>query len=538
MNYRVVYDLALVLTKSQLRGYQRSRLLVRLFGDPRIVLLADVLLLGGLGGLGLLIVSRVPTQLRSMIPRSEGQALAGIPTAIAFAVIVFGVLYEVSQPAQIMNTDLVNWLPVSPAEYTAGSTISECYLYSFMACLFLGVLLGPAIYLGVIATWLAAVVMSTISLFAGACVVELIDASTNRISSTFYKRSGRSAILFRLAITIFFLVFIQLLFSGQIAVFLLQSLVRTVEVAWFVPVVWSSVSVLSLSQGDLVNAAVFGTLSVAFAAALFGVAVGFRRKFWVPIPVSVRLSSRAYHPIKLGLKLPGIGAAESAILLKDFRSLVRRREMARFLAVPFVLAVSMSLPMLSPQTQPMPAEIFTQLILFVIPLVVFCNILGMTSIGQEGHAIWNLYAAPLKPETVLKAKFLLVTFLGLIFAVAMVIVLGIFSGTSANLPTLLLVGVGIVLEQASIGTFFGCRFPDFRETGRARYVSVWGSLAGTSAGLIVALVTVAPLILATAREIGSAYASLSSVALAMTITGVALKAAVHQLGQLFRNIQS
>jgi hypothetical protein len=174
--------------------------------------------------------------------------------------------------------------------------------------------------------------------------------------------------------------------------------------------------------------------------------------------------------------------------------------------------------------------------LFVIPLVVFCNILGMTSIGQEGRAVWNLYAAPLKPKAVVKAKFMLAAILGLAFAGAMTVVLGIFSGSSANIPMLLLVGVGIVLEQASIGIYFGCKFPDFRETGRARYVSVWGSIAGTSAGLIVAGGTVALLFLG--PRIGSVYASLSSLALAVVVTAMTLKAAIGKLGQLFRNIQS
>jgi hypothetical protein len=468
-----------------------------------------------------------------MITGSEGQALAGIPTAIAFAVIVFGVMYEVTQPTQLLNTDLVNWLPVSPAEYVAGSTISECYLYSFMQCLFLGILLGPAIYMGAAAEWVAAAIMSTVSLFIGACVVELIDATTNRISSTFYKKSGRSAILFRLVITIIFLVFIQLIFSGQIAAFLIESLIQTVEVAWFAPVVWPSVTVLNVSNGNWVSAVTFGALSVAFTGALFGVAVAVRQRFWVPIPVSIKFSNKAYQP-RSGLRFPGIGAAESAILTKDFRSLVRRREMARFLAIPFVLAVSMGFTMFRTSNGEFGQEAaIAQFIVYVIPLVVFSQLLAMTSLGQEGRAVWNLYIAPLKPESVLKAKFLLATLLGTAFCVAMVVILWIIFRMTADIPFLLLIGIGIVLEQASIGMLVGTRFPDFRETVRSRYVSVWGSLIGMGVGLVV---SAGPLLLQLILEVNVIYGSALNFAIALIIAVVTLRAAQGQMRTLLRNI--
>ena len=68
-----------------------------------------------------------------MIRNIEAEGLAGVPTAIGFAVIVLGVLYEISQPVQSMSTDLVNWLPISSTEYVAGSVISECVSLFFHA---------------------------------------------------------------------------------------------------------------------------------------------------------------------------------------------------------------------------------------------------------------------------------------------------------------------------------------------------------------------------------------------------------------------
>ncbi len=541
MNTRAIYDLAIILTKSQLRGAQRSKLVARLFGDPKIILVADLLLLAGLGAVGFVILQRSPPALATLILGVEGQALSGIPTAITFAVIVFGVLYEVSQPVQLLSTDLVNWLPISPTEYVAGSTISESYIYSFMLCILLGALLGPALYLGTLRTWVAAVFMASVALFMGSCVVELIDSITNRISSTFYKRSGRSGIIFRLVITIVFLVFIQLVFSGQIAVYLLRGLVTTVQVAWFVPVIWPSVSVLSLSQGSLVNALTFAFLSLVFTWTLFEVAVVFRTRFWVPVPVSIRFAPSTYRPSGPAFRLPGVGLAESAILRKDMKSLVRRREMARYLAIPFVLAVSMGLSMFSMRGDRIPEgmTVFTTAFLYIFPVSIFCELLGMTSIGQEGHAVWNLYAAPLTARTLFRAKFILISLLGSIFAVAMAVVLGLLLRPSPAIVTsLLILGIGIVVEQGTISMIFGARFPDFRETVRSRYVSMWGSLLGMGTGLGAAFLTASPIMGILVVGLDPIRLSLVSLVIAIGISLIAYRVANSQLQMLFRNIRT
>jgi hypothetical protein len=539
MNFKAVYDLAVVLTKSQLRGSQRSKWMTRLFGNPRIILVVDVAILLGLGLFGYILLSYGPASLGVTIRSIEAQGLAGIPTAVAFAVIVFGVLYEVSQPVQSMSTDLVNWLPISPAEYVAGSTISEAYMYSFMVCFLLGSLLGPAFFFGMGHVWAGAAAMALVALFIGACVVELIDAITNRISSSFYKRSARSGIIFRLAITIAVLVFIQLIFSGQIVVYVLQSLIQTVTVAWFVPVVWPSVSVLSISQGNPIGAGIFGLLSLGFTFLLYAIAVDFRARFWVPVPVSIRISSGKYRPQK-AFRLPGISAAESAILRKDFRSLVRRREMARFLAIPFVLAVSMGISMYPLRGQALPEQMgmVTLIPLYIIPLAIFCDILGMTSIGQEGNAVWNLYAAPVRPSQILRAKMLYVLILGALFGLAMIAVVSLLTASSLTGTWLyMILGAGIVLEQSSLGLYFGAKFPDFRETIRSRYVSLWGSLFGMFAGLVAAMATVAPvLVSAMMNAIDLMQLAAVSFAVALAAFAIAWKLATRQLNRLLRNI--
>jgi len=541
MSLNAIYKLAIVLTKSQLRATQRNKLVARLFGDPRSILIVDALLLLVLGTFGYALLSmNWITGFGDTVRNLEAEGLAGIPTSIGFAVIVLGVLYEISQPVQSMSTDLVNWLPISSTEYVAGSVISEAYLYSFMLSLFLGALLGPALYFGLGVVWVAAALMSVIALLTGSCVVEILDAVTNRISSSFYKRSGRSGIVFRLGLTIIILVFVQLIFSGQIAVYLIKSIVHTVQVAWYVPVVWPSVSVLSLSQGSTINSTVFGALSIGFTFTLFQVAASVRARYWVPVPVSIRLSTRVYVPSKSLVSIPGLGLVESALLRKDFRSILRRREMARFMAIPFVLAASIGLSLFTSHSTSDSLSFVSILPLYIIPVTIFAQMLAMTSIGSEGYAVWNLYVAPIRPSQLLRAKLFYAISLGIVFCIGMAIFFSILvSSALPHLWVLMIVGIATVLEQSAIGITIGARFPDFRETIRSRYVSIWGSLLGIFVGLFVAFLTVSPVFLSIRvyQQFLNQFTILSF-GLGLIAFLITWKIAERQVESLLRNIRT
>ncbi|MGP8070039.1 MAG: hypothetical protein ACLP5V_09130 [Candidatus Bathyarchaeia archaeon] len=543
MNFRAVYSLAVVLTRSQVRGTQRNKFLARVFGEPRVILPVDITLLFGLGGLGYALLSTSGGGgLLDLLRPIEPELLADIPSAIMFMAILFGVLYEISQPIQSMNTDLVNWLPITPMEYVGASTISESYIYSFMVCLFLGVVLGPALALGMVSVWVAAAFMAVVALFAGAAVVEVLDATTNRISSSFYKKSGRSGIVFRLIATVILLVFIQLLFSGYVVGYLLQSVMQAAVSAWFIPVVWPTLAVLGAAQANMFSFLLFSSSSIVFAVALFGLAATFRGRFWVPVPVSIKLSTRAYQPRQRQLHIPLIGAVESAMIQKDFRSLTRRREMARFLAIPFVLAISMGitlLPLGTQQTAEAPSFMFVAF-LFLMPVAIFVGALSMTSIGQEGYAVWNLYAAPISPTQLLRAKLLFTAILGVPFAIALLSIFALLLNTVGTYYGILLpVSVLVVLEVSALGVYFAALFPDFREMVRSRYVSVWGSLMGIGMALAVSLLTVAPLALSIFLY-GSIIPQLAiiSFGIGLAVFIVALRVANNQIQHLFQNIQT
>ena len=282
----------------------------------------------------------------------------------------------------------------------------------------------------------------------------------------------------------------------------------------------------------------FSSLSIAFAVALFAFAAQFRARFWVPVPVSIKLSTGEYRPGRF--HIPGVGAAESALLQKDLRSLTRRREMARFLAIPFVLAISMGIslvPLSTPSASQSAPFIFLTFI-YVLPVSVFVGALSMTSIGQEGYAVWNLYAAPIKPNQILRAKMLFAGGLGLTFGVALLTIFAFLLNTvKTYYGTMLMIGILAVLEVSSLGIYFSARFPDFREMVRSRYVGVWGSVVGMFGAIAISMLTAVPtfvsIILYDSIVPPLAIASLL---VGLTIFAVSAKLAQHQISKLLQNI--
>jgi hypothetical protein len=541
LSLRKAYKLAVVLTKSQLRGYQRSKLIARIFGNPRIILVADAIMMTAPALLAYALLSSgfMPTEIQSVVREIENQALSGIPTILAFSVILFGILSEISQPMQSMSTDQVNWLPISPGEYVAGSTLSLSYTYSFMLSFLIGVTLGPAVLYNMAAVWGVAAAMSLLSLFTGASVVELLRALTNRISSSFYKKSGRSGIFVRLALTIVVLVFFQLLFSGRIIVYVLEGTMQTITAAWYVPIVWPSLAVLSGAQGDVLASSEFGLLTLGFFIALFVLAVRLRALYWVPVPVAIRLTNQTYHPTT-SASLPGIGVAESAIFRKDIRSLFRRREMARLLAIPFVLAISLAVSLFPISGASVAEQVgfYVLIPVYVMPVAIFCSIMSMTSIGQEGNAVWNLYVAPITPGQLVRVKLIIPVLLGLVFSLAMLVFLGLLLKiTLADFFFLLGLSSVVVMGESAIGLYFAARFADFRDLIRSRFVSVWGSLFGTFISLVLVAVTASPMLISIALygSIANVYFAFS-LAIGLVVFVGAWKLAERRMTNLLREI--
>jgi len=163
----------------------------------------------------------------------------------------------------------------------------------------------------------------------------------------------------------------------------------------------------------------------------------------------------------------------------------------------------------------------------------------MTSLGQEGSAVWNIYVAPITARQLLKAKILSAVLLGLAFSVTMAIFLGVLLRiATAHIVLLVTLGIAIVLEQSAMGMYFGARFPDFREMIRSRFISVWGSLIGTFLCLLLAMLTALPILLSIyLRRIITYDLAIVTFAIGLILFFVGWKLAERQIRTLIQEIR-
>jgi hypothetical protein len=211
--------------------------------------------------------------------------------------------------------------------------------------------------------------------------------------------------------------------------------------------------------------------------------------------------------------------------------------MARFLAIPFVLAASLWISLYPFGGSSEGVGLAETIPLYVIPIAIFCEVLSMTSIGQEGAAIWNLYAAPLDARKLVRAKMYLTFILGSLFTCGLLLAITFLSKSGiAEIGSLLLLGLIIVIEESALGVYVAGRFPDFRETVRSRYVSVSGSLLGPFLGLVVALLTASPILLADTLQT-VIPPILIVVLIGLLISAALWKLAIRQAESLLTEIQ-
>jgi len=163
----------------------------------------------------------------------------------------------------------------------------------------------------------------------------------------------------------------------------------------------------------------------------------------------------------------------------------------------------------------------------------------MTSIGQEGYAIWNLYAAPIKPTQIFRAKLLFAASLGLAFGISLLTIFAFLMNIiAANYGIMMLIGVLVVMEASTLGVYYAARFPDFREMVRSRYVGVWGSMLGIATAFGASLLTIAPAAasLTLYGQLTPAF-TIATVAVGISVFLTGAKLALRQITALFRNIR-
>jgi hypothetical protein len=447
------------------------------------------------------------------------QLLVGLPIALTSIVILSGILLELGHGSALSSSEAVNWLPLSPREYVAASALSMAATYSPFLAIGLGITLPISLRFSLMAVWFLEVSLSVLALFLGAFIVEALRAITNRVSSTVYRKSGKFGITLRLILVIMLLVLTQTAFNSYFLYRALSIIVRGVELVWFIPMLWPSVAVINLANFQILSAIIFSILSLIFTIIIFEISSYLRQRYWSPLPVTITIQSSSVgytpHTIKKGLFLFflsrfGFEPVEIALALKEFRALLRRKELARFIAMPVILIISFFLPTLlaqslpsSPSSSPPPLSLdnagnasrilfFEAFVPFMVPLM-FSTI----TIGQEGRSIVNLCMLPISAKQLIRGKLLSTWIISFAATIMTLIVFEIITPTGSflTLAKTILSNIFVIIVESFIGLGVGSRYPDFSTGSKSRYVTFDGFLMGFLMGGAAAIAIFLPTII-------------------------------------------
>jgi hypothetical protein len=496
MNLRAAYQLTKVLTFSQLRATRTMRGRLDFLRRPSAIVLIDAAAFI----VACLVAQRLASIFIAPISTSTGSSLAvqvmvDLPIFLMFLIMISGLLWELSYSFNFTSTDMINHLPITAAEYVLASSASLAFSYSIYVAVGLGAALGLALQFGLIYAWIITVLMSFVGVLIGAFGLEALRAFTNRASSLLYKRSGRAVMILRLIVLIVVFVFFQLIFNPTIMLSLLGSIAGGVQGASYFPLVWPSLAVASFIEDNLLSASLYAFLTFLLCGFFFLACVRLRQAYWMPMPVSVKLSTATYAPSAGFLSRLGLNPTERAIVRKDFRSLSRRREMARFLAIPILIVASLLIPSLVSTSQSPASSLGIMFWFFplIFGVTFFALFTSMISVGQEGSAVWNLYSSPLLPRELVKAKVTANIILSLPIAIAFWLGITLLGHTSFKSSlAILLVLAALILAESLVGLALGAKYPDFSETIRSRFIRLTGMLTGMLLGMAVAGAILAP----------------------------------------------
>ena len=300
---------------------------------------------------------------------------------------------------------------------------------------------------------------------------------------------------------------------------------------WFVPILWASVSVTTYLAGEFTTSLLFGLLTVALAGVLFFVAVGARSKYWVPMPPSITITSAVYAP-RDRICFNDLECEGLAIARKDLRGLVRRREMLRLLATPFVFLV------ISFLTQAVAGRVYSLHRLFHREVVRphYFHVGNRRRRESDHQPVFDSFASKgLRDwESRYSGRF------SSLSAVLIYVLLAVVDRTVAfQALTFVVVAVGIALEMSLLGLLLGVRYPNFSEGPRSAFVSQTGDLLGMAVAAIVGGISVAPLLIASILGLDSLYIAVgvaASIAFILVGPFVFYRLAEHQATKLLSQL--
>jgi hypothetical protein len=144
---------------------------------------------------------------------------------------------------------------------------------------------------------------------------------------------------------------------------------------------------------------------------------------------------------------------------------------------------------------PIQASLLFVGMIFLLPPSIMAMVLGNILIGEEGKAVWRIYASPISANNLVKSKFFFVSLFALIILVVSTVV-----GILVYQPSVRIIFIAtieaLVLIPAlgSISLLIGFKGADFSETRRKRMIRQRWSLISLVICMLAAGAILAPFI--------------------------------------------
>lgn len=428
---------------------------------------------------------------------------AAMPTLILLLSLVFTMFQQIQLAGIKKTAQVMYWLPVTWQEHTMASILSN--LFGLPIALVIGFASGLIAFAAFNSLLLVGAALLTTLAMCGAAIIgssttEIVIVLISRFTGAVYKSSGRAAIWVRLIVTLaiiaigYSLYFTVVLGNGS--TIFIQGIQSTQNTLWFIPYVWLGLALSSIFSSQLL-AVGFIAGSVLFIVALYYLAITLNQRFGLYEPPAITLQTKGAYTPKTGLLgKVGFSTIEAAIIRKDIRSFTRRKELIGIFIVPVIftiLAVFNSMDL--SQSSASGGDFIFLPMLFLFPSSLMAMSLGNMLIGEEGHAVWRIYASPITAKNFVKSK---LAFL-ILLSTAVVVITGIIGVLLFNPSTKVIVvaiieAMLLVFAVGSIALTMGFKGADFTMVRRARMIrQEWALISLVACGL-AGLAVLTPLI--------------------------------------------
>jgi hypothetical protein len=467
---------------------------------PYWVGLALGIVAGLLAGMIYNVASAADPELHTLFQEGALSIFLSLPTLVLVYSLVFTMMQQIQRSGVRASSQVPYWLPVTWQEHTLASILASLLGFPLASVVFIT---SAITILSVFIGQFLPAVMASLAVFAAAfmasAITEVLRILQVRFIGAVYKSSGRAAVWVRfIGSLLFFLVFYIIYFyvtSGG-AVTFIQTIASVQTAAWFIPFVWLGMTLYSFTSGLLLQGFIFLSISILFIAGLFFLATLLNRRFGLYEPPAITISRGVYAPRTGVLGKLGFSTAEASLIRKDLKAFTRRRELMTIFIVPIVIIIVPLMQSLGQTSQDIPSQVSVLVALavtFLFPASVMAMSLGNFMIGEEGQAVWRIYASPISAKTLVKSKYFFIIF----FSITVLAITGIF-GFVAYSPSLRATivayceAVFLVFALGSISLSNGIRGADFTETPRPRMIRLSWSLINLVACLLAGIAILAP----------------------------------------------